>query len=318
MADECPPIGNPCGSTVEQRLQAMESRLSVGLAQIAGFNQRLCQVENNLIASFTLEENGVISITYGNGNVVSTTSPYLQQLLTAVNTAINDTNKIVGGEITVDGVLKLFRPNSVEVILGNIVDIVNPARNIQIRNDGRIEITLKDGTTKFATDATIQSAVSIPASGGGGDFGMSVLGTPATMATATAPGQTGSVDIASLPGVTVPVGATHVLISAELQYLGVNLNESERDANYATAVVEGKEVVFSGRRNPNGSEPTFGNYDINNVNHGYAYIALPGDNTLDYEVHTYVGATVDGALSTRKNLRVIFKVLAFVINGGSQ
>lgn len=315
----CAPIGDACGGSTEKRLALMEQQLAVGLAQIRGFDQRLCQAEASLLASFEIKENGVISLTYGNGNVVDTVSPYLQQLLVAVSEAINDTSAVTGGEIDTAGRLKLFRTGSTEIDLGNLREIVNPARQIAIRNDGRIEVTLYDTVTKFSTSQTIQSAVNTGGGGGGGgEFGMSLLGTPVEFATTTTPGSTADVDIAALSGVTVPVGATHVLVSAEVQFNSVNLGGAERQANYGIAFVEGKEVSFAGRRNVNGSEPTFGNFDINSTNTGYAYIPLPGDNELTWKFDCYRNNVLNGALDNKFAVRANFKVIGFVINGGSQ
>lgn len=291
--------------------------MSVLKAQVEGYLQRLCRVESQALANIEFLVGGEVRLTKINGTVSTVTSDYLAMLLNQVNVAINDTNKVVGGEIAVDGTLKLFRANSTEIILGNIVDVSNPARAIDIRNDGRIEVTLKDGTTKFSTPTTIQSAVSIPSGGGGSDLGISILTTPVIMADTTAIGASGSVDIAALGGVTVPVGATHVLLRATVQHNVINSNEDERLPNWTSATVAGKMISYAGRRNVNGGEPSL-NYDINATNSGSQFIQLPGNNTLAWSTTTIVAGVTNPAASTKRAIRTVIEVMGFLINGDSQ
>jgi hypothetical protein len=241
VSDECNPIGgDACERQLTSRVSSLESAFSILSAQVKGYMSRLCGLEANAIVNIQFTEGGNIVLTRANGTQTSEQSPYLLYLIEQINLANNDTSKIVGGIIENNGDLILIRANNTEINLGNIVSVANPVRGIAIRNDGRIELTLNDGVTTIATDRTIQSAVDIPSGGGGGDgVEISLLGTPIQMALGTAPGQSGSQDIAALSGVTVPVGATHVMISCELQHLGVNVSDNERLANYSTGTVQG-------------------------------------------------------------------------------
>lgn len=290
--------------------------MSILSAQVTGYYNRLCALESQALFNVEFLPNGVVRLTHGNGTSTEEVSPYLSQLITLVNSVIADGNKVVGGEIEPDGTLKLYRNNSTEIVLGNIMDVANPARVIEIRNDGRIEITLHDGTTTFATTRTIESAVTTSGGGSSTGVGISIMGTPVQFADGTY-NQSGTVDIAALSGVTVPLGATHVIIRATVQHDYV-ANGDQRDPNWTQAIVEGKTIAYAGRRNTTGSEPQFNNIDITSTNTAEQAIALPAGNEVDWSVVSDFDGSTTPSQPERAKIRVLFSVMGFLIGADSQ
>lgn len=314
VSDPCDdPIGipsDPCNAAVA----ALVAKVALHTAAIASLESRVCKIESQAISRIEILANGSLRETRFNGSFEDVPSPYLDLLLQQVTAALNDTNKIVSGELASNGVLTLIRADNTVITLGNVTDIVNPARAIEIRNDGRIEITLKDGTTQFSSTRTIQDQVGSGSGGGGGGGTTSILSLfddPKVWATATTYNQSGSVDISALPGVTVTLGSTHVLVRVSLQHHYLNPGDPE-SPNFSTARVESKDVCTAGRKNVNGSEGSIGGYSIGDTNSAIQTIPLPGDNVLDWAVVSSFAGSSTPAAANRVKVHCVFEVLGFI------